>query len=147
MRIPPPVLGLAAVLAQRALTKGAPPATSMRKVAAGTTAAASVAMMGSAAREFRSRGTTVDPIHPERATSLVTSGPFGLTRNPMYVGMAGLVAAHMVLRGSPKALLPLAGFVAVIDRVQIPPEEAAMTSLFGADYTAYRERSPRWLVV
>jgi protein-S-isoprenylcysteine O-methyltransferase Ste14 len=101
--------------------------------------------MGSAVQQFRSSGTTVDPIHPERASALVTGGPFTITRNPMYVGMAGLLTAHMVLRGSAKALPPLAAFITVIDRVQIPPEEVAMTGLFGADYAVYRERVPKWL--
>lgn len=145
MRIPPPILGLGAGLAQRALTKDAPPVTPTRKVAAVATAATASTLMGSALREFRASSTTVDPLHPDRASALVTSGPFRFTRNPMYVGMAGLVAAHAFLRGSPKAVLPLAAFVAVIDRIQIPPEEAAMTSLFGADYEAYRARTPRWL--
>jgi protein-S-isoprenylcysteine O-methyltransferase Ste14 len=102
-------------------------------------------MLASAARGFRSSGTTVDPLRPERASALVDSGPFALTRNPMYVGMAGLLVAHALLRGSVKALLPVGAFVAVIDRVQIPPEEAAMAANFGADYEAYRSRVPRWL--
>jgi protein-S-isoprenylcysteine O-methyltransferase Ste14 len=89
----------------------------------------------------------VDPIHPDRASSLVTSGPFRITRNPMYVGLSGLLTAHMIRRGSLKALLPVAAFVAVIDRVQIPPEESAMNSLFVEDYEAYRSRVPRWLGV
>ena len=147
MRIPPPVLALAAGFAQRALTRDASPANATRKFGAVATGAASVAVMGSAAREFRVRGTTVDPLRPERATALVTSGPFRLTRNPMYVGMAGLLAAHMVFRGSTRALIPVAAFVAVIDRIQIPPEEAAMTKLFAAEYEEYRARAPRWVGV
>lgn len=101
--------------------------------------------MGSALQRFRSSGTTVDPLRPERATALVASGPFALTRNPMYVGMAGLLVAHAVLRGAVVALVPAAAFVAVIDRVQIPPEESAMEGIFGDEYRAYRDRVPRWL--
>ena len=76
---------------------------------------------------------------------LVTSGPTAVTRNPMYVGMAGVLVAHAVLRGSWRALLPVAAFMAVMDRVQIPPEEQALAAHFGADYTAYRNQVPRWL--
>ena len=147
MRVPPPVIALAAAAGQRALTKDSTTATTARRLMAGATAASSLSLMGTAMREFRARGTTVDPIHPERATSLVTTGPFALTRNPMYVGMAGLLTAHTILRGSLKALVPVAAFVAIIDRVQIPPEEAAMNNLFAADYDAYRARSPRWVGV
>ena len=108
-------------------------------------AASSVALTGSAMRQFRASGTTVDPLQPERATALVVSGPFSRTRNPMYVGLTGVLLAHAVLRGSWKALPPVALFVGVIDRVQIPPEEAAMKALFGEEYDRYRSRVPRWI--
>ena len=62
----------------------------------------------------------------------------------MYVGMAGVLAAHALWRG-PAAALPLLAWVAVIDRLQIPPEEASMAELFGGQYAAYRDAVPRWL--
>jgi protein-S-isoprenylcysteine O-methyltransferase Ste14 len=147
MRLPPPVLALAAAAAQRALTPGASPPSAARRVLAGATVAASVATMGSAMRVFRSSGTTVDPVHPDRATSLVTSGPFRITRNPMYVGLTGLLTAHTLLRGSTLALAPQAAFFLLIDRLQVPAEEAAMAGKFGADYDSYRSRVPRWIGV
>ncbi len=76
---------------------------------------------------------------------LVTSGANTISRNPMYVGMAGLLLAHAAWRGSWAALLPLGGFVVFIDRVQIQAEEAALLEKFGADYDAYREAAPRWI--
>lgn len=145
MRIPPPLIALAAAAVQRALTDQPAPAGAPRKAAAAVTAATSVAMLASSAQAFRASGTTVDPLRPERASALVASGPFRLTRNPMYVAMAGVLVAHALLRGSAVAVLPVAGFVAVIDRMQVPPEEAAMAALFGAEYDAYRARVPRWL--
>lgn len=145
MRVPPPIIAAAAAAAQRALTKDALPPTGPRRAATAMTVASALGLMGSAMREFRNSGTTVDPLHPERASALVAGGPFALTRNPMYVGMAGLLLAHAVWRGSPRALPPLALFVMVIDRVQIPPEEAALSTLFGAEYDAYRNAVPRWL--
>ena len=63
----------------------------------------------------------------------------------MYVGMAGLLLAHAMARGNRRAVLPVLGFVAVIDRAQIPAEEAAMAELFGRDYANYADRVPRWL--
>ena len=62
----------------------------------------------------------------------------------MYVGMAGVLAAHALWRG-PAAALPLLAWVTVIDRLQIPPEEASMGELFGGQYAAYRDAVPRWL--
>ena len=63
----------------------------------------------------------------------------------MYVGMAGLLVAHAVWRGSWAALLPVAGFVAVIDRLQVGAEEPALVESFGDEYESYRASVPRWV--
>jgi protein-S-isoprenylcysteine O-methyltransferase Ste14 len=144
-RLPPPVLAVLAALAQRALTRGSPPPRVARAAAAGATAAASGALAASAARRFRQEGTTVDPLDPARASVLVTTGANAVSRNPMYVGLAGLLVANAVRRGSGTALLPVAAFGLVIDRLQIPAEERALLARFGADYEAYRAAVPRWL--
>ena len=114
-------------------------------VAAGAIAAGSGYLASSAVRAFGREHTTVNPLEPERATAVVTEGPFRYTRNPMYVGMAGLLTAHAVLRGGLLPLAPVAAFVAVIDRLQIPAEEQAMSSTFGPAYDSYRSSTPRWL--
>jgi protein-S-isoprenylcysteine O-methyltransferase Ste14 len=102
-------------------------------------------MLAGSLQRFRGAGTTVDPLRPGRATGLVTSGPNAVTRNPMYVGMAGVLAAHALLRGGWRPLVPVAAFVAVIDRVQIRPEEQALRELFGEAYEDYCRRVRRWL--
>ncbi|MDN5754357.1 MAG: methyltransferase family protein [Arthrobacter sp.] len=94
--------------------------------------------------EFRRQRTSFDPVDVEAATSLVVRGPNRLTRNPMYLGMAGLLAAHAILRRSAVAVLPMAAFVLVMGRVQIPLEEKALKARFGADYGRYRGSVPRW---
>jgi protein-S-isoprenylcysteine O-methyltransferase Ste14 len=114
-------------------------------VAAGAVAAGSLAMAASAATLFRRHHTTVEPMDPSRATHLVTTGANSVSRNPMYVGMTGLLLAHALLRGSWAALLPVGGFVLVVDRVQVRAEEAALSARFGEEYAAYRARVPRWL--
>ena len=144
-RLPPPVLALGAALAQRALSRGAPRPTTVRAVGAGATTLASMALAGSAAASFRRSGTTVDPLEPARASTLVTTGANAVTRNPMYLGLTGLLVANAIGRGSWAALLPAAGFVVVIDRTQIPYEEAALLARFGSDYRAYGDRVPRWV--
>jgi protein-S-isoprenylcysteine O-methyltransferase Ste14 len=106
---------------------------------------ASISLAGAAASRFRRSGTTVDPLHPESASVLVTSGANALTRNPMYVGMAGLLVSHAIWRRSWVALAPVAVFVALIDRLQIRAEESALTDTFGAEFDAYRAATPRWL--
>ncbi len=105
----------------------------------------SVATAGGAASRFRRSGTTLEPLHPDRASTLVTGGVNTISRNPMYLGLAGLLVAHCLWRGSWAALLPVAGFVILIDRVQIQAEEAALLEKFGTEYETYRSRSPRWI--
>lgn len=145
MPIPPPVLALAAGLLQRRLPGAATAPGGVRALSSAVLTAGSVVVAGSASARFQRRGTTVQPFHPERASVLVTEGANAVSRNPMYAGLAGLLLAHAAWRGSWVALLPVAAFVAVIDRVQIPAEEAALGAKFGADYEAYRARTPRWL--
>ncbi len=144
-RLPPPLLALAAGFAQRALTPGAPPPSAARALVAGAVAGTSVGLAAASARQFRRQGTTVDPFDPSRAAVLVTTGVNAVSRNPMYVGMAGLLVANGVRRGAWAGLLPVAAFVLVIDRLQIAAEEPALRANFGADYEAYRASVPRWL--
>ncbi len=63
----------------------------------------------------------------------------------MYVGMAGLLVAHAIWRGPWVGLVPVAGFVVFVDRLQIAAEEWALLRNFGAEYEAYRAAAPRWL--
>ena len=84
-------------------------------------------------------------LQPDQASALVTTGPNSISRNPMYVGMAGLLTAHAIWRGSWVALLPVAGFVVLIDRLQIEAEESALLAKFGTEFESYRAASPRWV--
>ena len=145
MRVPPPLAALAAALVQRALTGARPGPGVGRTAAAATVALGSMSMAGAAASRFGRTGTTLEPFHPDRASVLVTTGANSISRNPMYVGLAGLVVANAIWRGSWVALAPVAGFVLFIDQAQIEAEESALLEKFGAEYEAYRAASPRWL--
>jgi protein-S-isoprenylcysteine O-methyltransferase Ste14 len=142
-RLPPPLLMVAAGLVQRTLPRRG--RSSSRTVVAGGLAVASAMLAGASSRSFRREGTTVLPFHPEQSSALVTTGVNALTRNPMYVGMAGLLLAHAVYRGSWTALGPAAAFVAVIDVYQVRFEEAALREGFGDAYDAYSRAVPRWV--
>ncbi len=82
---------------------------------------------------------------PEAASSLVVTGIYKVTRNPMYVGLSFLLLAWAVFLWSAWALLGPLVFLAYIFRFQIAPEERALATLFGADYSAYKARVRRWL--
>lgn len=94
---------------------------------------------------FRRARTTVNPLKPETASALVTTGIYRYSRNPMYVGFALFLLAWAVYLASPVALLGVAGFVLYMNRLQIAPEESALQALFGPQFDAYRARVRRWL--
>ena len=143
--VPPPVVALAAVVGQRLLSRNSSTPSLPRRVASLTLLGTALSLAGSAAGRFRSAGTTVDPHHPERSTALVTNGVYRLTRNPIYLGLAVALLAHAVHRGSPLALVPVAGYLVWIDRLQIPAEESALAVTFGTEWDAYCASVPRWL--
>ncbi len=78
---------------------------------------------------------------PER---LVTTGPYALTRNPMYLGhlifTAGLALS---LRSPLGSLLLLERWLRLSRHVEA--DEARLDKIFGAEYRAYRRAVPRWL--
>jgi protein-S-isoprenylcysteine O-methyltransferase Ste14 len=94
---------------------------------------------------FRKAVTTIDPLHIERASALVTTGPFALTRNPMYLGLTLLLLAWAVILSAPWVLIGPIAFVLFITRFQIIPEERAMLAKFGAAYEEYQRRVRRWI--
>lgn len=98
-----------------------------------------------AALAFVKRRTTLLPWAPERTETLVTSGLFRFSRNPMYVGQAMLLAAWVLYLGTWIAWLAVPAYVIYMNRFQIGPEERALSALFGADYDAYRARVRRWI--
>jgi protein-S-isoprenylcysteine O-methyltransferase Ste14 len=105
--------------------------------------AAAVGMAGLAA--FRRARTTVNPLRPDRASALVTTGIYRHTRNPMYLAVALALLAWGLFLGHAVAPFGVAVFVAWMDRCQIPPEERALAALFGAEFERYRREVRRWL--
>lgn len=95
--------------------------------------------------EFTKAKTTVDPLRPERASSLVSSGIFRFTRNPMYLGMAILLIAWCCKLGDLLGLFIIPFFMWYMTIFQIKPEEEVMLTLFGDEYADYKKRVRRWL--
>ncbi len=94
---------------------------------------------------FVRQRTTVNPLRPQRASSLVTVGVYRITRNPMYVGLCCLLLAWAVYLWSPWSWAGPVLFAAYITRFQIKPEERALEKLFGDEFRAYRHQVRRWL--
>jgi protein-S-isoprenylcysteine O-methyltransferase Ste14 len=94
---------------------------------------------------FRKAKTTVNPLAPERASSLVQSGVYKITRNPMYVGFSFLLLAWACYLAIPVSILGIVLFVVYITRFQIIPEERVMRKLFGEQFEEYSAKVRRWL--
>ena len=94
---------------------------------------------------FQKAKTTVNPTKPSAASSVVTSGVYRLSRNPMYVGfLLGLIGWAIFLSHTlPFLLLPI--YVAYMNRFQISPEERALSAKFGDEYETYKQAVRRWL--
>lgn len=94
---------------------------------------------------FRRARTTVNPLRPDTASTLVANGIYRLTRNPMYVGVAIATVGWAVLLGHILAPLGVVALVLWLDRYQIPAEERALHALFGAQFERYCNEVRRWL--
>jgi protein-S-isoprenylcysteine O-methyltransferase Ste14 len=102
-----------------------------------------VSAMGVA--EFRRAKTTVNPTKPESSSSLVTSGIYRCTRNPMYLGFLLLLTGWAAATANILAFVVLPAFVAYMSRIQIKPEEGALTAIFGEEFKSYCSRVRRWI--
>jgi len=105
---------------------------------------AGAAIIVTAMLQFRRAHTTVNPLTPAKASALVSSGIFGFSRNPMYLGLSVALCGWAVVLGSLGPWLALPLFVLVITRLQIEPEEAVLATLFGVAYSDYCARVGRW---
>lgn len=147
-KIPPPVIVLICASAMWWLAKHTRSLSLAHGVRIGVAIAllaAGILVMLAAVISFRHARTTVNPLKPETATSLVTSGIFRYTRNPMYLGMLLVLSAWAVFLSSPIALTGVLAFGLYIHHFQIRPEEVALANLFGSAFTDYANRVRRWL--
>ena len=109
----------------------------------GALAALGIAVSVAGKRRFQREETNIFTFgKPDR---LVTDGLFGISRNPMYLGLvlAGFGAA--LVSATATALLLAAAFACIVRYWYIAYEEAAMRRQFGADYDAYCSRVRRWI--
>lgn len=94
---------------------------------------------------FQRAKTSADPRVPHQTTSLVSSGIYQLTRNPMYLGFVFVLLGWAVYLSQWLSFLLLPAFVLYINRFQISPEERFMLEKFGAEYSSYMSKVRRWI--
>jgi protein-S-isoprenylcysteine O-methyltransferase Ste14 len=146
-KIPPPIVAALFGLGMWVLANVLPvvDVSSASIVVAAVIAIAAAVFALSGIVSFRWAKTTINPVNPEKASSLVSSGLYGVSRNPMYVGLALLLVAWAVCLSSLWSLVGVFGFILYVNRFQITPEERALTALFGDQFLSYQAKVRRWL--
>jgi protein-S-isoprenylcysteine O-methyltransferase Ste14 len=143
---PPPLIylaGLAVGFALEALLPGTSLPDALAWIAGGVLLLAGVALLASFNTAFQRKGTAVEPWKP--TTAIVTTGPYRLTRNPAYVGMALVYIGIALLSQALWVLLPLPLVLAIVDRAVIAREERYLERKFGEEYLDYKRRVRRWV--
>ena len=95
--------------------------------------------------EFRKHKTTLNPLMPEESTTLLTTGIFKFSRNPIYLSLLNLLIAFSIYLGSFLGLIITPLFVVYINLFQIKPEEKAMFKLYGKEFENYCSNVRRWI--
>ena len=95
--------------------------------------------------QFRRHQTTVNPLQPENASQLLTTGILSISRNPMYMGFILLIIASGIALQSMLFPLVCIVFITYMTRFQIYPEERALHALFPQEFKRYCQTTRRWI--
>jgi protein-S-isoprenylcysteine O-methyltransferase Ste14 len=148
LKVPPVALGFL-IAALMWLVSWAMPAFGFEvpssDVLAVSVAVAGAIISGLGILSFRQARTTVNPMKPDSTSSLVVSGIYRLTRNPMYLGFLLVLLGWAIFLSNALTFVLLPVFVFYMNRFQIEPEEKALHYLFGPQFVMYTSRVRRWL--
>jgi protein-S-isoprenylcysteine O-methyltransferase Ste14 len=102
-------------------------------------------IFSAAVQSFKKHKTTINPLSPDKASSLINSGIFSYSRNPMYLGMLLILLSVSFKFNISGGLFISFLFKIYITRFQIIPEEKAMAKLFGEEFITYKNQTRRWI--
>lgn len=146
--IPPPLVMLLVGLIMWVVSKIFPAFTfgSIQSIVV----AVAVALLGLAVSlvgivAFRRAHTTIDPKHLTETSTLISSGIYRYSRNPMYLGVLLMLVGWAFYLGNVLSLLCTLIFIAYITRFQIIPEERLLREKFEKEFLPYQRRVRRWL--
>lgn len=95
--------------------------------------------------QFRKNATTINPLSPDKASTMVSTGLYKYTRNPMYLGLLIVLTGWAFFLGNLASFACLPIFVRLISRFQIFPEERILKEKFGEPYELYLTQVRRWI--
>jgi len=116
---------------------------SARFVVAALLVAGSFFVVFLAFRRFSSAGTNVEPYKP--TTAIVTKGPYGWSRNPIYLAMVGVTIGTGIALDNFWVIVMLAPVLLMMHFGVITREERYLTEKFGDEYRSYKNAVRRWL--
>ena len=148
LRIPPPVVALIFAGPMAVCARALPMLSVLippHRVLAFAVALLGLGIDVVAVVSFLRARTTINPMTPGATESLVTSGIYSITRNPMYLGLTLLLTAWGLYLSNALALILVTGFVTYLTRYQIQPEERILREKFGSGYNNYACRVRRWI--
>jgi len=146
--IPPPVVALigAALMVKLAwLTPHWRVELPGRLMLGAIVALAGLALMVSAARALRRAQTTLSPLRPHKTSTLVTSGIYARSRNPIYLGLVLALVGLALAMANPLTLVGPLLVGLYLDRFQIRPEEHVLNERLRGAWVNYCDRTRRWL--
>ena len=148
LKVPPVLLAAVSAGAMWVLARAADGLTvalPYGKVLAAVLGAAGIGVAALGVATFRRARTTVNPVKPDAASSLVTKGIYRYSRNPMYLGIVLALLGWAAFLANAAALAVVPAFVAWMNAFQIAPEARALAAKFGAAFSGYREKVRRWI--
>jgi protein-S-isoprenylcysteine O-methyltransferase Ste14 len=92
---------------------------------------------------FHRVGTTVKPY--EESATLVRTGPYEISRNPMYLGFVLILLGLAIFLGSLAPFLVVGLFIVLMDNEFIKFEEEMLAKKFGAEWREYMGKVRRWI--
>ncbi len=86
------------------------------------------------------------PVEPwKNPIRLVTSGPFRLSRNPLYLTLTTVIVALSIIANSAWLLAAGVALLLLLDRLVVRREEVVLEDIFGSEYMTYKSRVRRWV--
>ena len=94
---------------------------------------------------FNKHNTTISPLKPEKAISLIVSGIYMYSRNPMYLGMLFILISTSIRFNIIGGIISISTFIIYITKFQIIPEEEQLKRIFGEKFLNYKKKTRMWL--
>ena len=148
LKVPPVAQVIVTAAAMAGVSKVAPALKFSLKGSAALAMGLGAIGLGSAilgVTQFKKAQTTPNPKEIDKATSLVTSGIYQYTRNPMYLGLVLMLLGWALYLSHFLTFILIPLFMMYITRFQIQPEERMMTQKFGQNYQAYLQKVRCWI--